>query len=138
MKYLICILLLTFSIGAKSQKVFCIQADCPQTIYLTDTLKLSAQLTTSDGFKSITWQQVSGPTKAILGTPTLVWSTGLQALSTVSATGLVPGTYTFSATGTSITGTSGSAADSVRVLLPPLRIDSVRVFYNNGTSVIQK
>jgi hypothetical protein len=113
--------ILLAAIFSKAQTNFCLSPTClPIKAITTDTVVLSFGLTTSDGYKSIVFSQVSGPSTATLGPSTVAYNTGLQATATAKIWNTVPGTYVFRISGASNGGSTGSAIDSVIVSAPPV------------------
>lgn len=113
-------ILLIGIVGQAQTNLFCLQPSCPQNIQLpvkSDTV--FAQLSATDGTKSISWSQVSGPNQAVLGIPILTTNGTQQLLSALPLSNLVSGTYVFKAIGTSTGGTVGSSTTTVMVLAAP-------------------
>lgn len=140
MKIILALLLLfSLSTGAFCQtsasKIFCIKAGCKTTYSTADTALIYAELTATDGTKGISWSQLSGPSVA-LGIPILTQINALQSSSAVILGKLKVGTYVFQAVGTSLTGTTGLALDSVIIKQAPRTIVKVVTYYSDSTNVI--
>lgn len=122
-----------FAASAQS-KVFCLQPSCNQTINVGDSAFIFAQLTASDGYGNMTWSQKSGPAMVI--PTTKLASAG--ASGTQSGFGVRPtvaGTYIFSVTGMSFTGSSGTTLDTLFVNAAAKRIAYITVTYTDSTRV---
>lgn len=115
-------------------KFFCLAPVCDQSILTTDSTLVYAQLTTSDGYKSITWRETSG--KITLPSATVVLTGTLQGFSYFQLKSIPAGTYTIEATGTSSTGVTGIATTTLKVSLPPKRIVYTVTVYSDSTRVI--
>jgi hypothetical protein len=137
MKKLIFLPALLISIGIFAQtKVFCLTPACKQTIGQSDSVQIFAQLTASDGFQSIIWSQASGPAVTI-PPATVYWQSNQQAMSLFTLRGLPPGTYTFMAFGTSVSGATGSTIDTIQVNTQATRhIVYVKTVYSDSTYII--
>lgn len=107
------------TIMSQAQTTFTLVQNCKQTVKSGDTAILTAMLTASDGFGSLSFIQASGPSVSVLGTPLASWQTGLQAVYQVPVTKLVPGLYVYTITGKSAKGTVGTTLDSLVVVAPP-------------------
>jgi hypothetical protein len=89
--------------------------------------------------KSVSWVFKSGPATPVMASPVTTWITGIAVRSTVALSKLsTPGTYVFQATGISTGGSTATVTDSLTVLPQMNFIDSVKVFYHNGKTVVQK
>lgn len=121
MKKVVIVIAILASITSQAQtNLFCLQPSCPQNIQLpikSDTI--FAQLSASDGTKSIIWSQVSGPNQAVFGIPILTANGTQQLLSALPLSNLITGTYVFKAIATSTGGTVGSSTTTVVVLAAP-------------------
>lgn len=124
------LLFLSFSVAYSQSVGFCIAPSCPQVLQMpikVDTV--FAQLSATDGAKGITWSFVSGPNVPIMGTAIAVPNGTNILQSALPISNLVAGTYTFKASGTSVTGSGGSANATVLIapapivcpIIPPLR-----------------
>lgn len=122
MKNVVIILLLFLSSRVSSQVVtFCIAPSCPQALQMpvrADTV--FAQLSASDGAKGITWSFVSGPNVPIMGTAIAMPNGSNLLQSALPISNLVAGTYIFKASGTSVTGSGGSANATVVIAPAPI------------------
>jgi len=116
------------------QKLFCLSPVCAQSITTADSVVIFAQLTTSDGYKSVTWRETSG--KLTLPSPTVIMSGTLQGFSYFTLKNIPAGAYTLEATGTSTTGVTGIATTSLKVSTPPRRIVYTVTVYSDSTRVI--
>lgn len=132
MKIFASIICLLWSFAAKSQSsIFCVQVNCPQTITApTDSALLFGAATITipgDTVTGFTWKQVSGPTTAILITPTS---------SQTMVRKLVPGSYLFSMTATTKMGNIQTVGNDVITVLPapapPRTVISVAFKLING------
>lgn len=136
---LILIFLLSFlslvSYSQSNNKVFCIKTGCTTSYLTTDTALVYAELTATDGIKGITWSQLSGA-PIPLGIPIVTFINALQSSSAVILGKLKPGIYVFQAVGTSLTGTTGFAVDSIIVKQAPRTIIKVVTYYSDSTNVI--
>lgn len=117
-------------------KAFVLMPACKQTISTTDSAQIFARLTASDGFSGITWKQTAGPALISLPPALTIWSTSLQANSIFTVRNLAAGTYVFQATGTSLSGITGSVIDTLQVNIAPRRIAYTVTVYNDSTRVI--
>lgn len=142
MKGLLSILLALVSISGFSQNstttVFCIAPSCQQSVQLPISVDtLYARLTTADGYKSITWKQVSGPNTAIMGTPITNLTNSTVGANIQPISGLIAGTYVFQCTGLSTGGTTGPAQVSLTVspaivVQPPPKVAVVVIPLSDG------
>lgn len=133
---IIIIVLFAFSAFAASaqSKVFCLQPSCNQTVNVGDSAFIFAQLTASDGYGNMTWSQKSGPAIALPA----VKLASAGASGTQSGFGVRPavaGTYIFSVTGTSYTGSMATTVDTLFVNAAPKRIAYVTVTYTDSSRV---
>lgn len=136
MKKIFSILIIALiNLSASAQiKTFCLAPNCPQTITTADSALILAQLTTSDGFKSIGWVKSSGPALT-LPAATTTTNTVLQGTSSFQLKGLAVGVYVFTATGLSITGVTGSVTDTLTVIPAPRRIAYTITVYSDSSRV---
>ena len=135
MKKFFILILTAVSMSASAQiKAFCLAPSCPQTVTTADSVTILAQLTTSDGSKSITWLQTGGPAIK-LPAATSTMNTNLQLTSSFQLKNLPAGNYVFTATGVSVTGVTGSVTDSLTVIPAPRRIAYTITVYSDSTRV---
>lgn len=125
-KVLLLSVILLATITCFSQtKSFCVQASCKQTISSPqDSALIFGLVTASDGVRTQSWIQLSGPTQSVIVTPGAT-QTMLRKLAV--------GTYIYNFTGISLTGTTGSVQDTVVVMAPTIRIKSVLITYQSST-----
>lgn len=132
---IIFVLLALVSLSASAQsKVFCLQPSCSQTVNVGDSATIFAQLTASDGFGSIRWLQVSGPTATIPTSKLATVGTG-STQSAISLTPSTAGTYVFSIIGTSFTGSVATVSDTLFVNAAAKRIAYVMTVYTDSSRV---
>jgi len=117
----------------RAQQSCTIQANCRQTYTLSaagkDSVLIYGLVTASDGVKSYTWAQKSGPNTSVLSTPTATQT---------YVKGLVPGTYIYGFGATTVKGTVfAPVADTLTVYPFVDGIDSVRVYYRSGRIIKQ-
>lgn len=124
MKKLLLIPAMLLACMAFSQTSFILVPTCKQTLTMSpaDTAYIGGMLTASDGFSTMTFTQLSGPSTAVLGLQNVGWTTGIQAIVQAPVTKLLPGLYTFTVTGRSVKGTIGTTIDSLIVQAPPAPI----------------
>lgn len=127
-------LVITAIVANAQSKLICIQPSCKQTIKTTDSVNIFAQLTTSDGYKGITWTQILGPTIAI-PVQTINWTTNVAAQSVFTLKNLNIGTYVFNAIGTSTGGSTVSTYDTLVVVQAPKGIAYVMTVYTDSSRV---
>lgn len=125
-----------FTASAQS-KTMCLAPMCNPTINVGDSALVFAQLTASDGFGSIRFLQTAGPTVAI---PSLKLANAGPTAAAGTQGGFVAhpaaaGTYVFSVTGTSLTGTVATTTDTLFVNTVPKRIAYVTVTYTDSSRV---
>jgi len=111
MKRLLSIAFIALSLASSGQSI-CLAWACKQTITTADTVNVFVRLTSPDGYKSITWQKLSGPT-IVLPIPSItrIDSQTVQSLFTLKK--LAAGTYIFGAAGLSTSGMTATANDTV-------------------------
>lgn len=126
MKRFICILLIAGSFSAKAQILnfsLCMPATATAN---ADSVTLTPTMYATDGYKSITVIQLSGPTTAAIGAPVNAYANTMLEQSTVSIKKMVPGVYVFQATGLTATGLTGAVKCTVTVpalpVIPPPRM----------------
>jgi len=118
MKKILAFALLLLSIGAHAQLSynFCLT---PSASTSTDSVSMTATLLATDGYQSVTWAQVSGPTNVALTQVVNAWGNNMVQQSILTVHKLIPGTYVFSSTGTSVGGNTGTLKCTVTVYAPP-------------------
>lgn len=135
MRYLFLIIAFFAALASIGQsKVFCLAPSCKQTINVGDSVLVFAQLTTSDGYGSISWKQASGPTIPLPAQQVTPISS-LQGQSSFTLKNLPSGTYIFNVAGTSATGVSGVVQDTVIVNAATRRIAYVLTVYTDSTRI---
>lgn len=95
----------------------------------TTSVALTGQATGTNGatISSLTWSQVSGPSTAVLVTPTL---------ASTNAVGLAQGTYVFQLQASDNNGSRTTAQTTVQVLPAPIRtIVGMAISYNTDGSI---
>lgn len=126
------LLIATITFG--QAKLFCLAPSCKQTANVGDSVTIFAQLTASDGFGSISWKQTGGPGTAMTA-PVVAAGTGSVTQSSFKVKPTADGTYIFTATGASLTGTTTSVADTLVVNLVAKRIAYVLTVYSDSTRI---
>lgn len=112
---LIPVLLLGLFCSAQTMKSWQICVSDPQVKTAMDSIILSSTLTTTDTYTSITWAVTPTVT---LPTPVVSYLTGISATSKLSIKSLPTGSYTFTSTGKSASGITGSVSTTVLVNPP--------------------
>ena len=119
-KILLSAILLLVLLTAKSQSTlqfnFCFNSIQPTYM---DSVLLTATLNASTGYSGIKFSQVSGPNTSTFENPVNNYQNTMVEQSTQWVKGLIPGTYVFQATGTSLTGQASTFTDSVTILALP-------------------
>lgn len=90
----------------------------PPATAIADSIKLTANFTTSAGYSSLLWTYGSGSPSYSIGTPVLTSINGVTQ-STVTIRKLQPGNYTFLVTGISKDSLKGTVTIPVFVPTPP-------------------
>jgi len=134
MRIILLLLSVFASLASAGQKIFCLAPSCKQTVNAGDSVLVFAQLTTSDGYGSISWKQASGPTIPLPAQQVTPISS-LQGQSSLTLKNLQPGTYIFNVAGTSATGVSGVVQDTVVVNASARRIAYVVTVYTDSTRI---
>jgi hypothetical protein len=117
-KILFLILLLPIIFACKAQsKTFNLTPSYKQIYHQGDTIIGTAQLITSDGLGTISWNVIYGPGIPTLSSPSNIIF-GNTVTSSVTVLNAIPGIYVLNATGKSPSGTTGNLTDSL-VVLPP-------------------
>lgn len=141
MKKLLIIPLIFLACLVQAQSItgVCLSPLCrAQKALTTDTGRLAAQMAvtgTTDTYKSITFSQASGPNTSVISGYSTVWNTGLQANVYANVTGTIPGTYIYKITGTTTSGTTLTAYDSLIVSAPaacplPRNVSAIQISIN--------
>lgn len=128
------IILFIFTISSAvlhAQQGCTIQANCTQAVQLSasgkDSVLIYGVVTASDGVKTFSWIQKSGPNTAVLSTPTATQT---------QVKGIVSGTYIFNFSATTVNGTSLAPIPDTLIVQPFVdRIDSVKVFWHSGKQI---
>lgn len=119
-KVLLSISLVFALFSAKSQNFiqfsFCFNTLAPTYM---DSVPLAATLYATTGYSGIKYTEISGPNTAVFETPVNSFQNTFWEKSTQWVKGLIPGTYVFEATGTSLTGQTQSFTDTVAILALP-------------------
>src|ERR1700753_3554988 len=91
-------------------------------VHQSDSVLIAAILTSNKTVSNITWTQTTGAAVKIApGAPT--WNNGnATAISSFWVQGLAPGTYVWKATGTTISGSTAYATDSLLVIPDPVKV----------------
>ena len=108
-------LCLLLSVSSKTQSL-CLQTFCKAWPSVAgDTAELEAVLTTSKGYKFITFTQASGPNTAVVTYQSPILAGTLAGTQTASVTGLVKGVYIFNIEAMDAAGGSVTGVDSIVV-----------------------
>lgn len=120
MKKILLAIAILGSVAVKAQNTinysFCFNPVQPTNI---DSIQLTATLLASSGYGGISFKLVSGPNTPTFGSPANIFQNTMFEQSTVLVKGLVPGTYVFSATGTSAGATAQSTTLTNTVTILP-------------------
>lgn len=123
MRKIIFAALLLVAFGAKSQTTSITYAFCvtPPLGVNSDSVTLSAQLVAADGYKGISWAQAAtNPSVAVIGAPVNTYGNTMTQKSVVTIHKMIPGVYTFTATGISAGGISYPLSTTVTVVAQPV------------------
>jgi hypothetical protein len=139
MKKLLLLILLFSTIIAKSQTTLNVFTFCvsPPITTTADSVLLSGTLIATDGYSSVKWSVVSGPNTPIMVIDTNTFQNTMLEQTLVWFKGLVAGTYTVQATGTSSTGTTKTLQTTFTILpIPTPIITSISIQLFGQTFVI--
>lgn len=122
MRKIILAAFLFVAVSAKSQTTSITYSFCvtPPLTVNSDSATLSAQLVAADGYKGISWIQASGPSTSTIGVPINTYGNTMTQKSVVTIHKMIPGTYVFTATGTSAGGISYPLSTTVTVIAQPV------------------
>jgi hypothetical protein len=109
------------AILGSTNKIDCLQGSCTQTLNTTSgyiAAFISAKEAVAPG-GGLTFKLASGPNTPVMGTPIVSWNTGNADTTSIPIAGLIPGTYVWNITGTTVSGATASVTASV-IVVPPV------------------